>query len=217
MSWIPGWDSVDGAHFLSNIFFWAGIVALILLGVCEVVSHRYSERKDELTAIEENDNQRRHDKDMAALQLQASQAEERAAEATKEAENARLRAAEIERKYAWRTVLPEQSSAFLASIGEKQFPVVLQYFVSDPEAFEFASRLKGMLSKSHLSVTPQNIVPLVPPIGIVLMGPENPEKAALAQALTAGGFKFRSANEKITAVDDLSALRMSVGGRSPPE
>ena len=31
MSWLPGWNSVSGAHLGENIFFWFSIVALILL------------------------------------------------------------------------------------------------------------------------------------------------------------------------------------------
>ena len=81
MSWIPGWDSVGGAHFWSNIFFWASISALILLGVFEVLSHRYSERKDELAAIEQADSQRQHDDEMTRLHLETAQAQERAAQA----------------------------------------------------------------------------------------------------------------------------------------
>jgi hypothetical protein len=52
MSWWPGWDSITGSHWWSNAYFFASIVSLILLGVFAVVSHRYSERTDELTAIE---------------------------------------------------------------------------------------------------------------------------------------------------------------------
>lgn len=129
----------------------------------------------------------------------------------------RIRAAEIERKYAWRTILPEKSAAFLAALGGQKFSLILQYFVSDPEAYEFASDFEGVLAKSHLIVTPQNIVPLVPPLGIVLLGPDSPNKAALANALTAAGLAFRSTNVQLTAIDDLNALRISIGGRSPPK
>src|ERR1700691_2952839 len=68
MSWIPGWDSVAGAGWWSGFYFWLGIGALIALGVFEVASHRYSDRKDELTAIEQKDTQRRHDDEMTRVQ-----------------------------------------------------------------------------------------------------------------------------------------------------
>jgi hypothetical protein len=53
MGWIPGWDSVASAGWWSGFYFWLGIVALIGLGAFEVASHRYSDRKDELLAAEQ--------------------------------------------------------------------------------------------------------------------------------------------------------------------
>jgi hypothetical protein len=50
------------------------------LGVFEVISHRYSERKDELAAVEQDSTQRRHDEEMARLHLETAKANERAAE-----------------------------------------------------------------------------------------------------------------------------------------
>jgi hypothetical protein len=90
MSWIPGWDSIASAQWWESFYFWIGIGALILLGVAEIVSHQYSGRKDELTAIEQHRTQRQHDKDMAALHLEAAQANERAARLEKEAAELRL-------------------------------------------------------------------------------------------------------------------------------
>src|SRR6266478_3341374 len=85
MSWIPGWDSIASAGGWSNFYFWAGIVALLLLGVMEGVSHRYAERKDELVADEQAAIQRRHDEDMARVQHDAAQANERAAQLERDA------------------------------------------------------------------------------------------------------------------------------------
>jgi hypothetical protein len=77
VSWIPGWDSITSAHSWSNIYFWASICSLILLGVFEVFSHRYSERKDELAAVEQSDAQRRHNEEIARLHLETATANER--------------------------------------------------------------------------------------------------------------------------------------------
>ena len=69
----------------SGFFFWASIGCLIGLGITEVASHRYSERKDDLAEIEQHEIQRRHDEDMARVQHDTAQANERAAELTREA------------------------------------------------------------------------------------------------------------------------------------
>jgi hypothetical protein len=89
MSWIPGWDSNISANFWSNFYFWAGITALLALGMFEVFSHRYTERKDELVVQQQDQTQRRHDEEMARLHLEAAKIGERAAKA--ELEVARLR------------------------------------------------------------------------------------------------------------------------------
>ena len=94
MSWIPGWDSIESTTWWSAFYFWASIVALIGLGVTEVASHRYSERKDELSGIERAEKDRQHDQEMARVHLQASQANERAAELEKDAETARAKVAD---------------------------------------------------------------------------------------------------------------------------
>lgn len=90
MSWIPGWQTATTAKAWSDGWFWASIGALLLLGVCEVISHRYSERKDELEAELQRNLQRQHDNDIAALQLKAAQANERAAVADQHAADANL-------------------------------------------------------------------------------------------------------------------------------
>lgn len=94
MPWIPGWNSVPGAHWGESFFFWAGIIALVLLGISEVISHRYSERKDQLTTVEQAETQRRHDEEMARLHLQAATLEHEAAVSNARAKDAEL---EIER------------------------------------------------------------------------------------------------------------------------
>jgi len=80
MSWIPGWDTIGGAGWWSGFFFWASIACLIGLGITEIASHRYSERKDDLSEIEQREIQHRHDEDMARVQHDTAATMERAEE-----------------------------------------------------------------------------------------------------------------------------------------
>src|SRR5258708_14331673 len=96
MTLIPGWDSIAGSNWWSNFYFWAGIIALLLLGVAEVISHRYSERKDELVAEQQDSTQRRHDEEMARLHLETANANARASEANQKAEEERLARGKIQ-------------------------------------------------------------------------------------------------------------------------
>lgn len=123
--WIPGWDSIANTSWWSGFYFWASIASLIGLGVAEVASHRYSERKDELASIEQETLQRRHDEEMGRLHLETAKIEERsaqlereAAQATENAARANERAAELklalEREIAARQprkITPEQHAA----------------------------------------------------------------------------------------------------------
>lgn len=81
MNWVPGWDSAEAAGWWSAAWFWASMASLLMLGISEVASHRYSMRKDELSAAHQGELQRQNDKEIANLHLQTAQANERAARA----------------------------------------------------------------------------------------------------------------------------------------
>jgi hypothetical protein len=128
MNWIPGWDSVAATSWWSGFYFWISIVCLIGLGAAEVISHRYSDRKDELAAIDEAAKDQRHDEDVARLQHDTASATERAenlerqaAELQNEAAQATARALEaqlaLERFKAPRTLTQVQQDALAAALG----------------------------------------------------------------------------------------------------
>jgi hypothetical protein len=62
--------------------------------MAEIASHRYSDRKDELAAVEQEAIQRRHDEDMAHVQHDTAQANERAAQLEKETAEAKAEIAD---------------------------------------------------------------------------------------------------------------------------
>src|SRR5438874_211545 len=69
MSWWPGWDAIASAEWWANFYFWAGIVCLFMLGATEVISHRYTLRKDELVSEEQRQTEQRHKEDMARAHI----------------------------------------------------------------------------------------------------------------------------------------------------
>lgn len=153
MSWIPGWDAAASAYWWSNIYFSASIVALILLGVFEVISHRYSERKDELTATEQQRIQDQHDKDMAAVHLQASQANERAANLEKEAAAANERAAEIMRATAWRQFTRGQIVSLRSDLL-KGGDLSVGWVMNDSESIVLAIAFGNILAPLNWKISP---------------------------------------------------------------
>jgi hypothetical protein len=135
VSWIPGWGSVAGAAWWSGFYFWASIGGLIALGIAEIASHRYSDRKDELAVVEQEAIQRRHDEEMARVQHDTAQTIERAAKLEKEATEARAaiaaadaRAAEANQKAAEARLALEQFKTPRWIIDERSFVDRLKQF-----------------------------------------------------------------------------------------
>jgi hypothetical protein len=81
MIWLPGWNTVSGANWWEDFWFWVSIGALIGLGCAEVISHRYGIRRDELAAEERHKTDKSHDAAIAQLHERAAKAEQKAAEA----------------------------------------------------------------------------------------------------------------------------------------
>jgi hypothetical protein len=160
MSLIPGWGSIASAHWWENFYFWAGIVALILLGVTEVVSHRYTERKDELTATEQDETQRRHDEEMARLHLETAKITERAAILEKEAAVARAEQERLKSLVTWRALtagqLQKLSDDLIASPKEIPHNVTVAYAAGDTEAQYLAILITNTLTKSGWAASLQS-------------------------------------------------------------
>ena len=51
MSWLPGWNSIEGSARWGDILFWAGFAFLVLLAGCVVMSKVYGWRKDALIVM----------------------------------------------------------------------------------------------------------------------------------------------------------------------
>lgn len=145
VSWIPGWDTVASAGWWSGFYFWISIGCLIGLGIAEVASHRYGDRKDELTAIEETAKDKRHDEDMARVQHDTARATERAAQLEREAAAANERAAEIMKATAWRQFTPDQISELTAALTNQTGKYVLAWIANDPESLLLALQFNKVL------------------------------------------------------------------------
>lgn len=113
MTWCPGWDSIDGAKWWSDFYFWFGIVCLFLLGISEVISHRYGLRKDELVVAAERaaGNQRKNETadaetrrkaEVEGLQKQLSESDKKVAD--------------LQYQQTPRRLSPEQKATLLTSL-----------------------------------------------------------------------------------------------------
>jgi hypothetical protein len=146
MSWLPGWNTIAGAHGWESAFFWGSIIALILLGVTEVASHRAAQRKDELTEQQQTETQQRHNEEIARLHLETAQANDRAANLEKEAAAANVRAAEIMRATAWRQFTPQQFTALQNNLAQKSGKLVIAWIANDAESLGLAIQFSALFN-----------------------------------------------------------------------
>jgi multidrug efflux pump subunit AcrA (membrane-fusion protein) len=202
MSWVPGWDSIASAHWWENFYFWASIVALILLGVMEVVSHRYTERKDELATAEQSETQRQHDEEIARLHLQAAQTEERAANL--ERENLEIRA-----KVAGRRISKEQHDSIVAALSPqpRTFDIEVMH---ESEAGLFASDIVKTLTDAHWTVREPTFPMGTVWTGLLISLTDDPAAGELAAAFKRANITFEIANERHERVTII------VGGKPSP-
>lgn len=149
MSWLPGWGSIGATAWWSTVYFWASIASLMLLGAMEVISHRYSDRKDELVELQQIAEKKVHDEEMSRVRRDAALAIERAARLEKEAAEARLKIAELQQIAPRILSVPAQNSLreALKGIG----PLVVHVGTSMPlvHAFDIdslASQIAGAIA-----------------------------------------------------------------------
>jgi hypothetical protein len=190
MSWIPGWGSVASSAWWSGFYFWVSIVCLIGLGVAEVVSHRYEGRKDQLAAIEEAAKDKRHDEDMARVQHDTAQANERAAQLEKDAANARLETERLKQTVAWRTIPPQVATTLENALAAKPGSVNLRYTDGDPESLYLAIQFSQIFTKAKWQVAPGSLK-----LNAIVFGIFLPDIAGDGQSLRAA---FSAANIAFT-------------------
>jgi hypothetical protein len=217
MSIIPGWDSIAGAHWWSNFYFWASIFSLIALGVTEVVSHRYSEREDELAAIEQEATKKTHEDEIARLHVESSRLAADAETARAQIAEANARALEaqlaLEKFKAPRSLNSEQRENLIADLtrfaGQKFSGIVAGGI---PDASKFWSELVATLTAAKWQLlppagdaagNPPAGIPINPNVGVIIalpLGEEGtcgPPAIALATGLSNAGIAataIRSAN-----------------------
>jgi hypothetical protein len=135
----------------------------MLLGIAEIISHRYSERRDKLAEQQQTAAQQQYDRDIARLQAAAADANARAAELEKAAQSAKAevaranenaaqaneRAATIMKGAAWRQLTPDQQQKFSAAISAKPGKVALAWIANDPESLGLAAQLSALFTQAR--------------------------------------------------------------------
>lgn len=181
MSWIPGWDSIASTGWWSGFYFWVSIAALIGLGVAEIASHRYSERKDELAAIEQEAKDKRHDEEMTKAQHDAALAIERAAGLEREAAILHLELDREIQKRAQRILTDAQKIAMLAELKGKisEIAIIVE---NDIEARAFSIQFFGLFGEAGAKMYAPEAPPAdkwFAPAGLIMYSPVGSNEAQL--------------------------------------
>ncbi|MDZ4077532.1 hypothetical protein [Hydrocarboniphaga sp.] len=124
MSWLPGWNSIDGTSTIHDFFEIAGIVFLGLLVVAEVIAYAYGHRHSELVVEhDKTSSAERQQADIDKDKRHAAEAEKFRNElmsAQKASEEANNRAANLEGRVASRTLSVPEKNTILDVLA--QFP-----------------------------------------------------------------------------------------------
>ncbi|MGB6325189.1 MAG: hypothetical protein WBG11_05290 [Methylocella sp.] len=167
--------------------------------MAEVASHRYSDRKDELAAVEQEAIQRRHDEDMARVQHDTAEAVERAAKleketavAQKEAAEARAEQERLKQNVQWRTLTPPSFDRLVANLTRPKGSVRLAYQAADPEALYVAIQIsKAFEQSTGWAITSESrTYPDRLYFGFFIPGPDNDVVKSLRNAFTKAGIPF---------------------------
>jgi hypothetical protein len=176
---LPGWNSIPFTGLMSNVFFWLSIGALVLLGVAEVLSHRYGGQHDLLVAQQQQTAKDASDGVIARLQRDTAQANARAAEAQLALEQLR----------APRALSPLQQAA-IAAVAARHKNLTLHIFMAgdsadiSPLAAKFSEMLRAGGNWTVEAWTWTGVGP-VHGVAVMVKPDAKPENVAIARELLA--------------------------------
>jgi hypothetical protein len=152
---LPGWDSVESAGWWGTFYFWASIGSLVLLGATEVLSHRYTDRRDTLAAQQQRTAETNHAAEMAATQQKLEEARHEVAAVQVQQRPRRIRDAD-------KPSLIKELAAYAGQI------VLLQSPIGDAEAAQLAQDIRQILEAANWKVEESSGIYFPAPTGIVI-------------------------------------------------
>lgn len=218
MSWIPGWESIQATGWWSGFFFWASIVSLIGLGISEVASHRYSEKRDELLETQQRVEKKQHDDEIALLHLETARANREVAaaqadtaKANKATEELRRENLDLRTKIAGRRITPEQHDRLVSELSKNPGFFHMQSMTDGESALYAADLFRTLKDARWTSDTPEF------PLGevwhdLVLFQTDDPAALLLAAALTAADIPFKVGDNQ----HKRDKATLLVGAKPPP-
>lgn len=151
MSFLPGWNSVESATAYAKYFTYAGWASLFLLGVCEILSHVYTVRKDTLVVERTQEAKAADDAEITRLSKKVGNSEQiaKATEKVEQREAADLLKLQIAGEPR-RLTSDQKAKIDKALDGTVRFGVLVASTLLDGEGKDFGDDFESVLSKHWL-------------------------------------------------------------------
>lgn len=200
-------QNLMSSSLVETIAFWAGVITVLSTAIAALAgslswyfSNKVSVAKDDALSRFKTESK-----------VAIAEADARAAEANKKAEEERLERLKLEAKVSWRRLSPEQHDKLVQALSAHSFAMYFEYSQSDPEAVQFAEDIfKSLKDAAGITVYPHPLVLPPAPPGVTVSGSLGEDKKALEFALTRAGIKFKSDG------NSTGVPRISIGSKPSP-
>ena len=198
-------ESANTVHALAGMALVLGALLVLIGTVGSIWSGGIRERYVKET-ISKNSAEAETAKMNAAL------ASERAAELSKQAEEARLEQEQLKARMAWRRITSEQHDRLVTELSNLNIgPVWLTFIGTDPEANLYRADLAKVFE--HAGIEAKYFSGYTMAVGLQVLGPSGEAKDSIIQILRSAGLHVFRGDEKSLSNSEL--LEILVGSKPP--
>lgn len=214
-------------HLLNKVYVWslaialvAGLVSFMAQRQTIITSRRLAGVKAEVATSKEEELQR----DLKEKEKQIADTNERAEHLAKDAEEARLKFAQLQSVVAWRTIEEPQFSAFRQILAERLSAITLITIANDPEATFFTVVISKGFKGWRLASMSRSYGGLLV-LGVTILGKPGDDLERARRAFRAANIPFSNGpmplhpfiDTLLTGDDKEANVTIVVGSKQRPE
>ena len=208
-----GFPSETVLYWASEVRIWAIFLAATAAIVSLAASYIQISLQAEVSAARDEDYRRlqvESQQRITTAQAEAARAQERAAELSREAEQARLEHEQLRARLAWRRIDPEQRRQIADALRAANLKPAIFVTTSDPEAAQFRADLVETLREAgdpnpnwRMAAGGGTFA------GLSVQGPKEQERLVIASMFEQAGFSMQNAGQA-------ERLTIVIGTKPPP-
>jgi hypothetical protein len=208
-----GFPSETVLYWASEIRIWAMLLAATAAIVSLAASYMQISLQAEVSAARDEDYRRlqvESQQRITTAQADAARAQERAAELSREAEQARLEHEQLRARLAWRRIDPEQRRQIADALRVANLKPAIFVTTSDPEAAQLRADLVETLREAgdpnpnwRMAAGGSTFA------GLSVQGPKEQERLVIASVFEQAGFSMQNAGQA-------ERLTIVIGTKPPP-